>query len=458
MSYIEFSGACQGKPHIRPEGNIECQDAAKSVKFEDGIIVAALSDGHGDPLCFRSSLGSLFAVDIAVEKAHEFSLANRDVPSLSAIQGLCAQIVDAWLVAVDNDGRNNPVRNEELSRMTAEERTSYDMIEAYGATLQVSLLSPSYLLLLEIGDGRTAVLHEDGHIDQPIPWDESCENDVTTSLCNRGAADLFRHRLIPSSNEKVVGVIQTSDGLEKLFWNMEALNAFLVGIALDAASAVEDAIMVGGRSEEVVNAASAQFNSTYIPYLLQNNNEKDDVSITGIIDTDEAIRNRKWYEKIRSLDLTDYDVVLESIDKDIASKEYGISAAQRKIRTLEESIAERESNLPKHSQETTSFATLIASPIARLKAKLRGLQDEETDGLLGELDDVLGTVIVKDEALDKDREELDGLKSRLAARQAGLIELQARRAAVLKAKEAQVDAFGIFNQARDSGEEECLWD
>ena len=53
-----------GASHIRH--NIPCQDYGL-VKETENYKVFAVSDGHGDPSCFRSDRGSRFICEIAIE-------------------------------------------------------------------------------------------------------------------------------------------------------------------------------------------------------------------------------------------------------------------------------------------------------------------------------------------------------------------------------------------------------
>jgi hypothetical protein len=57
----------------------------------------------------------------------------------------------------------------------------------YGTTLIAGLLTDKYLLLLQQGDGRCDVFDANGEVSQPIPWDDKCFANVTTSLCEDDA-------------------------------------------------------------------------------------------------------------------------------------------------------------------------------------------------------------------------------------------------------------------------------
>lgn len=77
----------------------------------------------------------------------------------------------------------------------------------YGTTMIAALRinAINRLILLQQGDGRCDVFYEDGTIRQPIPWDDNCFENVTTSLCDEGAAEEFRYCVIDTANGRIVG-------------------------------------------------------------------------------------------------------------------------------------------------------------------------------------------------------------------------------------------------------------
>ena len=69
-NYHAFHSTTRGYSHILKDTC--CEDASFSIDERD-IHVAVVSDGHGDPACFRSQIGSRLAVEIAGEKLLSFA-------------------------------------------------------------------------------------------------------------------------------------------------------------------------------------------------------------------------------------------------------------------------------------------------------------------------------------------------------------------------------------------------
>jgi hypothetical protein len=63
---------------------------------------------------------------------------------------------------------------------------------------------------LQIGDGKCVVLNGEGFT-QPIPWDDACFLNVTTSICDTNASERFRHFF---SQELPVGIFIGTDGVD----------------------------------------------------------------------------------------------------------------------------------------------------------------------------------------------------------------------------------------------------
>ena len=70
MTYELFCKSVQGASHIKR--GIPCEDLG--LKQEADLCkVFVLGDGHGDPNCFRSSLGSKFICEIAAQELIQFA-------------------------------------------------------------------------------------------------------------------------------------------------------------------------------------------------------------------------------------------------------------------------------------------------------------------------------------------------------------------------------------------------
>ena len=205
-AYNSFAVTVTGGSHIK-KGK-ECQDA--SIKGEsNSAAVAIISDGHGDDNCFRSAKGADLAVKCTAKgiiefiKIHEpgFGLfKNKDTPLLNdpdkALRDLIKHIIALWHENVEKDYNVNPFTPEELEKADEKNRKRFEegkrISKAYGATLIAAAVTKHYWFGFHLGDGRFTALYRDGSYDQPVPWDEKCYLNVTTSICDDDACDQAR--------------------------------------------------------------------------------------------------------------------------------------------------------------------------------------------------------------------------------------------------------------------------
>jgi len=252
--YKPFAGTVIGGSHIKHGKG--CEDA--STKYEDaGVSIAVVADGHGDDNCFRSARGSTFAVACAEKGIQEFvkylnepeeaepdekkglmksaldkllkrsvhapvireSLLKREEAELQLRERLIKSIIQAWFKMTTEDFTNNPITEDELKNVGDKYRKRYaegkDLHHAYGTTLIAAAITPYYWFGIHIGDGRFTALYENGSYDQPVPWDDKCYLNVTTSICDDDAA--VKARCYFSFHEvkaPPVAVFLCSDGVD----------------------------------------------------------------------------------------------------------------------------------------------------------------------------------------------------------------------------------------------------
>lgn len=119
-------------------------------------------------------------------------------------------IVGKWSLTVMENLRENPITEQELelAQNYAEAYRRGDRLEhIYGTTLIAALLTPDFLLVLHQGDGRCVVIHEDGVIDQPVPWDDRCHDNVTTSMCNLCVIQMQHRVSVPISSRWILIIL-----------------------------------------------------------------------------------------------------------------------------------------------------------------------------------------------------------------------------------------------------------
>lgn len=241
--YITFHKTVRGDSHIRK--GTPCEDSSVSYSEENGLYhMAVIADGHGDPSCFRSQIGSQTAVQVAADCLKTFAEAvlessdsrnsileslSRPKSSSQVLRQLTDTIISRWATGVLADLDENPMTEEELksSGKRAEEYQNGKNLEhIYGTTLMAALLVRGKLIMLHQGDGRCDVFYEDGTVDQPIPWDERCVGNVTTSMCQEDAPESIRTCVLDLQERPVIACYLGSDGVEDSFCDMEGTHMF----------------------------------------------------------------------------------------------------------------------------------------------------------------------------------------------------------------------------------------
>lgn len=228
MSFKAFHMSERGESHLH-DGRV-CQDSSSSFSDECGTV-AVVSDGHGGCDYVRSQIGSAMACEAAVKNIRrlfenispEAFLAE---PDMMLIQ-LEAAIINDWNESVRSHYEANPFTEEELDCVSekagASYRSGHRIERAYGATLIAAAVTRDYWFGIQIGDGKCAAFDEAGICTQPIPWDEKCFLNKTTSICGSDALRDFRHFY----SEKIpTAVFMGSDGIDDSFKNEEDMYDF----------------------------------------------------------------------------------------------------------------------------------------------------------------------------------------------------------------------------------------
>lgn len=218
---IAFNKTIRGEDHIRK--GTPCEDASNSVNYPE-IQVIALSDGHGSSECFRSAKGSEIAVEIAKKNlllmAKNLS-ENDDLDFFLRyprkrsylMRQLTDTIVSEWTQAVNDHFKKNPLTKEEEKFYSPTNSISY----IYGATLLAAMKYKDYIFCIHQGDGRFFAVYENGEIEQAVPWDQICEGNSTTSLCNLDASNRFRNEVLFIKDNPIAAIFLCSDGVEDAY-------------------------------------------------------------------------------------------------------------------------------------------------------------------------------------------------------------------------------------------------
>lgn len=218
-----FHSTVIGASHL--DTGKECQDYSATWQNRSGSIkIAAVSDGHGGEAYYNSALGARLACKITIEVLKAFAAAVRnssETDMRDAVKTICGSIVARW--------------NE-----TVELLRGRDPVMSFGCTLIAYVQTPEYWVGLQIGDGKFVIRDNEGVWKQPVPWDDRCILNFTTSLCDESAVDEFRYALGTSTPR---AVFLSSDGIDSTFEDGELLYNFysqiITAVSKDGAEAMQ---------------------------------------------------------------------------------------------------------------------------------------------------------------------------------------------------------------------------
>ena len=273
--YYQFAHSVQGYNHIK--ANKVCQDASGECHFED-VSIIAVADGHGSDNYIRTDRGSKFAVSAAltaikafVQEARENHLSTVPDSETELIQ-VSKNILARWYTQVENDVACEPFQPEELAKVSEKYKQRYASgqynAKAYGTTLIAVCMTNEGWFGIHIGDGKCVELLENGTLCEPIPWDEACEQNITTSICDSDAIEEFRYVI---QKDFPAAIFIGSDGIDDSYSSEMELHELYRNIFIVFA---EHSTEIG--SNEVRD---------YLPKITRRGSG-DDVSIAGIIRTD----------------------------------------------------------------------------------------------------------------------------------------------------------------------------
>lgn len=215
--WVAASASVRGASHER--NGKPNQDAVRVVAVDGPVagLVAAVCDGHGGDRYVRSDVGARLGVEVACAVGRQALGELGSTPDRAAIESLlggsvAATIVERWRDRVLEDVAARPFTDDERSRAGA--ALEDDPHVSYGCTLVLALLAPSWVGLLQIGDGDLTVVRG-ARAESPVPGDDRLVGGETTSLClTTAVADARVHALMEPLPELV---ILTSDGYANSF-------------------------------------------------------------------------------------------------------------------------------------------------------------------------------------------------------------------------------------------------
>lgn len=291
-SLFTFNCTIIGESHIKSKK--VCQDFSFSkvdfLNVNNSInqcSIAIVADGHGSSDYFRSGTGSKFACDATLEtlkiwlsEDDEVGINNPNgIKSIQQIENrdkileqLKMSIITLWHDKIKEDYKSNPFKPEEIASMSDKNRRKYEedksrFIKAYGTTLIVALRHSKFWIGLQIGDGKCVIYIKGEEAKQPIPWDERCFLNVTTSMSDADALIGFRHYYGDSLPD---AIYIATDGVDDSYASDERLHNFYIRLT--------DSFETKG-TEKTLNELK-----NFLPELSKKGSG-DDISIAGIIST-----------------------------------------------------------------------------------------------------------------------------------------------------------------------------
>ncbi|MBM74185.1 MAG: hypothetical protein CMK59_02185 [Proteobacteria bacterium] len=208
-----FGISIHGARHL--QDNTPCQDANKISTTEDGLIVLAVADGHGDIKHPRSDEGSAIAVDVATKLLSS---------ALKAIEGQ----PDKSLKELEQGLANNLPRrlswewNKAVRTLLSSEAEGTETVEGsdgewfpdlvlFGTTILVAAVGKEKALLLQLGDGDVLKLTHEGHFISLFQEDDTLFGTLTHSLCQSTAPSNAQIRCIELNDTR--GLFISTDGM-----------------------------------------------------------------------------------------------------------------------------------------------------------------------------------------------------------------------------------------------------
>ena len=236
-----YNFSCQGESHKTDDK--PCQDASFSAVYDDGLALAIVCDGHGGEHYFRSGVGSKLASEIIRDTVRTFvanvdkslfvgkpytavgvitteEVGTKQTQADYSLRQLFSSIIYQWNQKIAEHAASTPIsewEQEHVPQKYLDELHDNDTIEKlYGTTLMVYFQTPDYWLAFHLGDGKCISFHQEPFWQEPIPWDERCFLNKTTSLCDSDAINEFRY-CYEGDGHFPMAVFLGSDGMDDSF-------------------------------------------------------------------------------------------------------------------------------------------------------------------------------------------------------------------------------------------------
>ena len=268
-----YSFSCQGESHKVDDK--PCQDASFSAVYENGLAIAIVCDGHGGERYFRSDVGSRMATEVIRDSVITFvdnidkslligtsftaeeaitseEVVKKQTPLDIAFRQLFSSIIYQWNQKIAEHAANTAISKWELQHVPQkyldELHTSETFEKLYGCTLMVYVQTPDYWFAFHLGDGKCITFQQEPLWSFPIPWDERCFLNKTTSLCDSNAINEFRY-CYEGDGYFPMAVFLGSDGMDDSFGEDSNLVNFYIQVVKMLVTEGKDATIASIESD-----------------------------------------------------------------------------------------------------------------------------------------------------------------------------------------------------------------
>jgi len=281
----------RGASHVR--AGLPNQDALSLWSSPAGESIpcaaAAVADGHGGQRHFRSQTGARIAVEVAIARLRALAAGLEQCAPAERAGHVAdhgpAAIVGEWAASVQADLAVHPIRDDEWAVLAeAEGEAALDAVRAdpllaYGATLLAALVTPSAIVLLQLGDGDVLCVARDGSTRRPIAHDERLAGNRTTSICSPGAEDDVRLAVLQREAHDPALLLLSTDGYANSFRSDD--DFLCIGGDFHALIARHGLAAVDAQLETILQDASAQGSGDDITLALLQSDAAFDAKTAG---------------------------------------------------------------------------------------------------------------------------------------------------------------------------------
>lgn len=370
-----FNFSCQGESHKRT--NKPCQDYSYCGVADDGVAIAIVCDGHGGDRYFRSGEGAKIAAEITNDAVNTFvkekglsllegkpftafgpvvanqadstQTKNFSREVVSAFRQLFSSIIYRWGERIRENARNVPLNEWEKNNVPSQYINDFlahkNIEKAYGCTLMTYVRTPKYWFAFHLGDGKLIAFDDMGKYSEPVPWDDKCFLNTTTSLCDSAPLNEFRY-CYQGDGKFPVAVFLGSDGMDDSYPDIPTLAEFYIRVMQLLAT---DGIDVTRKELEET-----------LP-VLSRNRSRDDMSVASVFDLDILCHN------LSSL----FDRRIEFVDNQCEQIQHQIQEKASKL-----SLATSTEKMNVHTSIDINY---IAKDISDLVAELQKLMKKKAD-------------------------------------------------------------------------------